>query len=135
MGSGATDRLDNGAVIHLGEIDADQLWDFRIAQGPIQENESSKIYYYLRTGLPVVCERGVPNAWLIEQTGLGAMVDYDNVEDFARTVVHVAREMPKDEQVAEYMAREHSWDARAAGPRDFFRGRGDLGAPASYPIA
>ena len=63
------------------------------------------------------------------------MVDYDNVEHFAQAVARVAREMPKDEQVAEYMAREHSWDARAAGPRDFFRGRGDLGAPASYPIA
>ena len=122
MGSGATDTLDPSAVIHLGEIDADQVWDFQrhasagivLAQGPIQDNESSKIYYYLRTGLPVVCERGVPNAWLIEETGLGTIVDYDNVEHFAQAVARVAREMPKDEQVGEYMAREHSWDARAA---------------------
>jgi len=122
MGSGETDLIDPGVVIHLGEIDLEQVWDFQrhasagivLAQGPVQDNESSKLYCYLRTGLPVVCERGVPNAWLIEETGLGAMVDYDDVEHFAQAVARVAREMPKDEQVGDYMAREHSWNARAA---------------------
>ena len=61
----------------LGKVAAEAVWDGQraaragvvLAQGPAQDNESSKIYYYLRTGLPVVCERPVPNAWLIEETG------------------------------------------------------------------
>ncbi|HYA34308.1 MAG TPA: glycosyltransferase [Candidatus Binataceae bacterium] len=121
MGSGATEMLDPRAVIHLGEIDADDVWDFQryacagivLAQAPIQDNESSKIYYYLRTGLPVVCERGVPNTGLIEETGCGAVVDYDDVEALADAVSRV-KDAPRDERVAEMMAREHSWDKRAA---------------------
>jgi len=42
------------------------------------------------------------------------MVDYDNVEHFAQAVARVAREMPKDERVGGYMAKERSWYARAA---------------------
>jgi len=121
MGSGETEILDRRAVLHVGEVDADKVWDFQryalagivLAQGPIQDNESSKIYYYLRTGLPVVCERGVPNAWLIEQTGCGAVVDYDDVKGFAEAVSR-KKDAPSDHRVAELMASEHSWDARAA---------------------
>ena len=42
----------------------------------VQHNESSKIYYYLRTGLPAVSEAPIPNNHLIEETNLGFIADY-----------------------------------------------------------
>ncbi len=129
MGSGQTDRLDPEALIHVGEVDCDDLWDWQrhagvgivLAQGAIQDNESSKIYYYLRTGLPVICETGVPNAWLIEQTGLGSIVEYDDIENFAETAARTAKEPPKSDHVGEYMVKEHSWEVRAALYESSFR--------------
>lgn len=85
-----------------------------MAQGPIQDNESSKIYYYLRTRLPVVCERPVPNAGLLETTGMGALVDYDDVEGLAESAAHLIFSPPRVDGVEEYMVRRHSWDVRAS---------------------
>ena len=90
-GLGDTDRIDPEAVTHVGPIELSRFWDWQrhaqvglvIAQGAVQDNESSKIYYYLRTGLPVVCERPVPNSWLIETTGLGALVNFGDLEAMA----------------------------------------------------
>jgi len=121
-GNGDTDRLDAAAVLHVGSLEASAIWDWQryarvglvLAQGPVQDNESSKIYYYLRTELPVVCERPVPNAWLVQHTGHGAVVDYDDVEAFAGTVAELARRPPTANGVARYMVDCHSWDVRAA---------------------
>ncbi|MGH7898940.1 MAG: hypothetical protein ACREQQ_13375 [Candidatus Binatia bacterium] len=122
IGSGDTDRIDRDSVLHLGEIDAHSVWDWQrharvglvLAQGPTQHNESSKIYYYLRTGLPVVCERPVPNAWLIGKTGLGTIVDYDDAEALAEAVAALAKRTPAANGVIDYMIAAHSWDQRAA---------------------
>ncbi|MEO7117395.1 MAG: hypothetical protein ABIZ34_00325, partial [Candidatus Limnocylindrales bacterium] len=69
MGTGDIDRLDPSAVTHVGEVDYRDFWQWQrhaavgvvLAHGPVQDNESSKIYYELRAGLPVICERPVPN--------------------------------------------------------------------------
>jgi glycosyltransferase involved in cell wall biosynthesis len=122
VGPGVVDRLDPQAVIHAGPVEAERIWDWQrharvglvLAQGPVQDNESSKIYYYLRTGLPVVCERPVPNSWLITKTDHGRLVDYDDVEALAEAAAELAGDPPRDGWVADYMAREHSWDVRAA---------------------
>lgn len=122
MGRGETDRLDPRVVRHLGPVDADEVWDWQrhasvglvLAHGPIQDNESSKIYYYLRTGLPVVCERSVPNSPLIEHTGLGALVAYGDDERMADAAAELAAHPPSANGTIEHMVRDHSWDARAA---------------------
>ncbi len=122
IGPGATDRLDPGLVTHVGRIEGAAFWDWQryaqvglvLAQGPVQDNESSKIYYYLRTGLPVICESPVPNAWLIELTRLGAIVPYDDVAAMADSAAEIAFSPPGIEGVVEYMTANHSWDARAA---------------------
>src|SRR5208282_4646041 len=122
MGIGQTDYLDPESVLHVGAVNADQVWDWQrfakagvvLAQGPVQDNESSKIYYYLRTGLPVVCERPIPNRWLIEQTGMGALVDYQNEQAFVEAVLSIASDPPRNHGVEQYMVENHSWDARAA---------------------
>jgi hypothetical protein len=122
MGPGLTDRLDPHAVTHVGALAADAVWDWQrcarvgvvLAQGPVQDNESSKIYYYLRTALPVVCERPVPNAWLIEQTGHGALTPYDDVEAMAAAAAHLAARPPAGTGLIDWLVARHSWDARAA---------------------
>ena len=122
MGDGETDLLDPEAVKHVGQIEMPAFWNWQrharvgivLAQGPVQDNESSKLYYYLRTGLPVVCERPVPNAWLIETTGLGAVVDFGDAEKLAESAAALARMRPRIDGVVQHMVRYHSWDARAA---------------------
>jgi len=128
MGSGETNFLDREAVRHVGQIEADEFWNWQqhaavglvLAQGIVQDNESSKIYYYLRTGLPVVCERPVPNSWLVDRTGHGAIVDYDDVEAIADATVRLSSSPPSQNGIADYIVREHSWDRRAAAYAPIF---------------
>jgi hypothetical protein len=124
MGPGETDRLDPDVVTHVSVIDFRECWNWQwharagvvLAQGPVQDNESSKIYYYLRTGLPVACEAPVPNAWLVSQTGHGAIVDYDegDVTVLAEAINALVRRPPETDGLVSHMIAEHSWDARAA---------------------
>ncbi|HKN01302.1 MAG TPA: glycosyltransferase [Candidatus Binataceae bacterium] len=122
MGSGRAEHLDREAVVFVGTMEVDEVWDWQrhaqvgivLAQGDVQNNESSKIYYYLRTGLPVVCERSVPNASLIEQTGMGTLVDFGNLDGFADAIREVVRHRPINHRIESYMVEHHSWDARAA---------------------
>jgi glycosyltransferase involved in cell wall biosynthesis len=122
MGSGETDRLDSNAVTHVGRIEASEYWNWQhhaqvglvLAQGPHQDNESSKIYYYLRTGLPVVCERGVPNAWLLEQTANGAVVEFGDIEGIAEAATRFTKSPPPLNGLVKHVIEKHSWDARAA---------------------
>lgn len=122
MGTGDRERLDRSVLTDLGPLPAASIWDWQryaeaglvFAHGEAQDNESSKIYYYLRTELPVLCEAPVPNRWLVEQTGLGAIVPLDNAEAMADAAEAVAGRRRTENGVAEWMAREHSWDERAA---------------------
>ncbi len=122
MGAGETDRLDPAAVRHVGAIEAGQYWDWQrhahvgivLAQGPVQDNESSKIYYYLRTGLPVICESSVPNLAIIEETGCGAIVPYGDIAAMADAAAAQISIRHDAARIADYMVTNHSWDARAA---------------------
>jgi hypothetical protein len=84
-----------------------------LAQGPVQDNESSKIYYYLRTGMPVICEESVPNIAIIQETGRGTIVPYGDIEAMADAAASQVRARHDVERVAQYMIANHSWDARA----------------------
>jgi len=121
MGAGVTDRLDRSAVLHVGTIDAAEYWDWQhharvgivLAQGPVQDNESSKIYYYLRTGMPVICEQSVPNIAIIEETGCGAIVPYGDIEAMADAAADQIAARHDVDRIAQYMIKNHSWDVRA----------------------
>jgi len=122
MGFGATDLLQRDAVTHVGVVDAGEYWNWQhhaqagivLAQGPVQDNESSKIYYYLRTGMPVISEASVPNLALIEHTGCGAIVPYGDIDAMADAVVAQVAVRHDRAAIADYMIRNHSWDSRAA---------------------
>jgi hypothetical protein len=124
MGPGEIDHLDAAVVTHVGLVDYREVWTWQrhaavgitLAQGRVQDNESSKIYYYLRTGLPVVVEAPVPNAHLVSETGHGVVVDYDerDLAAVAEAAVHLVRRRPDPGDVVPYIVERHSWDARAA---------------------
>ena len=120
IGTGRVDRLDRTAVTVMREVDNREFWDYQrfanvglvLAQGPTQHNESSKLYYYLRSGLPVVSEEPVPNNFLIHTTGMGHVADYGHdrlIVDMVESAIY--REWPRREGI-EYVVKNHSWDRR-----------------------
>ncbi len=120
VGNGDSDLIDTRSVTYLGPVDHSRIWDYQyfadvglvLAQGHLQHNESSKIYYYLRTGLPIVSESPVPNNHLISETNLGFISDFNDtgmMADMVESAVHT----PWDKQTAiEFMIKNHTWDAR-----------------------
>jgi glycosyltransferase involved in cell wall biosynthesis len=122
MGSGVTDLLDPEAVLHVGPVAHAASWDWLrhaqvgvvFAEGPADNNEKSRIYYYLRTALPVVCERPVENHSLVEETGHGVVVPYDDVSTMAAAVAELVARPPRTPGLAELMVAGHSWDVRAS---------------------
>lgn len=120
VGTGRVDRLDPAAVTVMPEVDNREVWDYQhfanvglvLAQGQTQHNESSKLYYYLRAGLPVVSEAPVPNNFLIHTTGMGYVADYGDdriLVDMVESAIH--REWPRREGI-QYVVKNHSWDQR-----------------------
>ena len=134
MGAGETDQLDPAVVQHLGSFDMNEYWNWQhhsqvgivLAQGTLQDNESSKIYYYLRTGLPIVCEEPVPNRLLIEETGCGAIVPYDQIQAMSDAAAELVWAPRNADHIANYMVKKHSWDARAALYDPVLRGEGPM---------
>ena len=120
VGTGRVDRLDPAAVTVMREVENMEFWDYQhfanvglvLAQGRAQHNESSKLYYYLRTGLPVVSEAPVPNNFLIDATGMGFVADYCDdrmIVDMVESAID--REWPRREGM-HYVVENHSWEQR-----------------------
>jgi glycosyltransferase involved in cell wall biosynthesis len=84
-----------------------------LAEGPVDNNEKGRIYYYLRMGLPTVCERPVENHSLIDKTGHGIVVDYGDVEAMADAAARLVARPPRNPGLADFMVTNHSWDVRA----------------------
>jgi glycosyltransferase involved in cell wall biosynthesis len=121
IGPGHTEELDPSAVTYLAAVGNDQIWDYHyfadvgivLAQGEVQHNESSKLYYYLRSGLPVVSESSVPNNHLIEESGLGLIANYGDDQMMAELIEQAARtEWPREAAIA-HMLEHHTWERRA----------------------
>jgi hypothetical protein len=122
IGTGRVDRIDRAAVTVMKEVGHREVWDYKrfanvglvLAQGQTQHNESSKLYYYLRAGTPVVSEAPVPNNHLIHATGMGHVADYDDDHALVDMVESaIQQEWPRREGI-EYVVTHHSWDQRAA---------------------
>jgi glycosyltransferase involved in cell wall biosynthesis len=120
VGPGRTHLLDPRAVTHLGEVDNRRIWDYQrfahvgivLAQGEVQHNESSKIYYYLRSGLPVVSESPVPNNHLIESTAHGFVAPYADDDAMAEMVDEATRRSWDRDAAGRYLVAHHTWDHR-----------------------
>lgn len=120
VGPGRTDQLDTDAVVPVGPVPHAAIWDYQyfadvglaLAQGALQHNESSKIYYYLRTGLPVVSETPIPNNHVIEEAGCGLVAPYGDDVALAEMIEAAAFTNWERERAIQYVLRRHAWDHR-----------------------
>jgi len=122
LGKGDVSLLDPHVVTDLGTVSYDESWSYMqhadvgivVAAGPfMHNNESTKIYHYLRVGLPVVSEEGFPNDYVVRESNLGFVVPNGDLEHMARKIEEAAVIDSWDRKgAAEYVVREHSWDRR-----------------------
>jgi hypothetical protein len=80
----------------------------------MHNNESTKIYHYLRAGLPVVSESGFPNDNVVRESGLGFIVPAGDMDQLAKKVCEAAN-WPWDRDLAiRYIMANHTWPQRIA---------------------
>lgn len=123
VGPGDHRSLDPRFVAYCGTVDHNESWDFLhfahvgvvVGAGAFSHNnESTKIYYYLRAGLPVVSEAGMPNDDLVREAGLGFVVENGEPELMADKVIEAARTPWDREGAMRFILAHHTWDHRAA---------------------
>ena len=121
MGPGDISQLNLEVVHYLGAVPFQQTWDyFRssdvgivVSAGKFQHNnESSKIYHYLRAGLPVVSESGFPNDFLIYESKLGFLVESGNMALMAERIAEAARTNWDRDFAIQYILKHHTWESR-----------------------
>jgi glycosyltransferase involved in cell wall biosynthesis len=120
VGKGAADEIDHHVVTHLGAVRYEDVFDYHyfadvgivLAQGEIQHNESSKIYYYLRTGLPMVSEKPVPNNNLIREANLGFVVPYNDHHAMVERIEEAVYEKWDRAGAVDYILKNHTWTQR-----------------------
>ncbi len=123
VGTGEAGLLDEEAVTYLGVVEYEASWDYLyhadvgvlVSAGRfMHNNESTKIYHYLRAGLPFVAERGFPNDDVAADSGLAIQVDPGDVSGLAVGVLAAAgRDWDRARGMA-FVLEAHTWDHRAA---------------------
>lgn len=120
IGTGDTKKLNKSYVTCLGSIENKIIWDYlryancgiALAEGSPQNFESSKIYYYLRAGLPVVCEDPIPNKEIVKKAKLGFIAPYNNNAKMAKLIIKAINKKWDKKQAINYIIRNHTWDKR-----------------------
>ena len=123
MGTGDIINIDARYVTHLGALPYEETWNYyyhanagieMVKTGKfMHNNESSKIYHYLRAGLPVVSEEGLPNNGLIEEAKLGFIVENGNPELMAEKIEVAAHTAWDREYAVRFVLDYHTWEKRA----------------------
>jgi len=122
LGPGDVSQLDKRYVGYLGFKSYEKTWDYLyfadvgivVSAGKfMHNNESTKIYHYLRIGLPIVSERGFPNDYVITESKLGYIVENGNLEKMAQKIEEAAHRKDWDREYAiNYILINHTWDKR-----------------------
>ena len=121
IGFGDVSKLDPRCVTYLGAVQHVEAWNFFghadvgivVSAGTyMHNNESTKIYHYLRAGLPVVSESGFPNDDVVRRSGLGFVVDSGDIAGMAQRVADASRAMWDRDTAMRYVMEHHTWDAR-----------------------
>jgi glycosyltransferase involved in cell wall biosynthesis len=122
VGPGDDESLDPEHVTWCGAVPYSESWDYLhhaavgvvVAAGAfMHNNESTKIYSYLRAGLPVVSEAGFPNDDVVRESGLGWVVPNGDLEHMADKVAEAIRAPWDREAGVRYILEHHTWDQRA----------------------
>jgi len=123
VGPGDTSRLDRRVVTHLGSVAYRDSWDYLhhahvgivVSAGAfMHNNESTKIYHYLRAGLPMVSEAGFPNDHVVHESGLGVVAPNGDMPAMAAAIVQASRHPWDRDGAVRYIRQHHTWDVRAA---------------------
>jgi glycosyltransferase involved in cell wall biosynthesis len=122
IGGGDVEEIDQRYVTYLGVVPYEKTWDYlhfahvgvELVKGLsfMHNNESSKIYHYLRAGLPVVSEAGLPNANLVTESRLGFIVENGDLDLMAHKVVEAADKYWVKDYAISYILKNHTWDKR-----------------------
>jgi glycosyltransferase involved in cell wall biosynthesis len=130
VGNGDPGHLDPQWVTYLGVVPHERAWDYLhfanvgvvLSAGSfMHNNESTKIYHYLRVGLPVVSESGFPNDHVVTESGLGFVVASGNLELMAARIIEAATARWDRDFAISYIVRNHTWDVRARVYDDLLR--------------
>lgn len=117
--------IDNNACVVIPSVPLDLSWQYlkhanvglAIAPGPLAfENETSKLYYYLRVGLPVACEERISNADLVTDVKWGSVFSYGDAQSAADVILSLGRRRFSQQSRNAMIRRlicNHSWSARA----------------------
>ena len=130
IGVGDVSRLDPDCVTYLGSVLHEDAWSFFghahvgvvVSAGSfMHNNESTKIYHYLRAGLPVVSESGFPNDDVVRQAGLGFVVDSGDLAGMAQRVEDASRATWDRASAVRFIMEHHTWDTRVDVYERLFR--------------
>lgn len=122
LGIGDTGSLDPDQVTDLGNRPYPDSWNYLqhasvgvvVSAGPfMHNNESTKIYHYLRAGLPVVSEEGFPNDYVVRESGLGFVVSSEAMDQMAERIVEACHREWDRNAAVRYILDRHTWDSRA----------------------
>ena len=120
-GPGDVRRLDRAHVTYLGSIPYQRTWDYFyhanvgvvVSAGPfMHNNESTKIYHYLRAGLPVVSESGFPNDHVVHESRCGTVVRSGDMHAMSDAVLATPRTNWDRAYAMQYILDNHTWDQR-----------------------
>jgi Glycosyl transferases group 1 len=123
FGVGDVRRLDRSRVTYLGWMPYLRTWNYFyhahvgvvVSAGPfMHNNESSKIYHYLRAGLPVVSESGFPNDHVVRESRCGSVVESGDMDALAEAVLSAARTNWDRAYAVRYILENHTWAQRGA---------------------
>jgi glycosyltransferase involved in cell wall biosynthesis len=121
LGVGDIIRLDKRYITCLGSVPYQQTWDYLhfsdvgivVAAGPfMHNNESTKIYHYLRAGLPTVIESGFPNDNVVTDANLGFVIENGNLELMAKKIQEATVTNWDKQRAVNYIINNHTWDRR-----------------------
>jgi len=121
LGSGEVRRLEKKYVCYLGAASYEEAWDYLrfadvgivVSAGKFQHNnESSKIYHYVRAGLPVVSEAGFPNDNVVIESRLGFLSENGDLEQMAAKIEEAAHKDWDRDYAINYILDHHTWDKR-----------------------
>ena len=144
LGTGDTTALDPRHVTVLGAVDYERSWAYLLhadvgvvlsAGAFMHNNESTKIYHYLRAGLPVVSESGFPNDHVVEESGLGFVVESGRLDLFAAAIAEALGREWDREAAVRYVLDRHGWDRRCEIYRDLLGEAARLRAPTASGAA
>ena len=119
-------------IVDHGERPEQEVWDYvrnahvglALATGPHPfDNDVSKIFTYLRGGLPVLSEEPIINNDLVSETAYGKTFPFGDLDALCLRAAELLESRPSAERqsVMQFMAEEHSWDRRVDTYVELFR--------------